>query len=93
MPVAVHTAPPGDGQVIVPQAPAAHVTSHAHELPQSMSLHAFAAVQSKVQGTPAPHRRLLHASAVEQVIANELAPIGQMVPSHAPSPMHWIVHA
>jgi hypothetical protein len=69
-PVVVHWFAPFAGHVFVSQLPVAHVTSHAHEPAQLMSLHASSALQVTVQ-RPTPQLMLWQASLAVHITVHE----------------------
>ena len=70
MPVVVHTAPPGDGHVMVPHAAAVlQVTSHAHALPQLIASHAPVALHVTLHNAFAPQAMPWHEPVAAQLKA------------------------
>jgi hypothetical protein len=79
------------GQVVAPQLPSAHVTSHAHDSPQATASQAFAVVHLTSQA-PAPQVMLPHALFDEHVMLHP-APSRQLIESHDPVAVHEIVQS
>jgi hypothetical protein len=79
--------------IVPPHAPETlHVTSHSALAPQVTSWQAPPTLQVNAQRTPAAHRTLLHAFIAPQVTVQDVAPVGQMRPSHVLEPRQAIVH-
>jgi hypothetical protein len=79
------------GQVVAPQWPSAHVTSHAHDSPQAMTSQAFEVVHL-TSHAPAPQVMLPQALFDEHVMLHPV-PARQLTESHAPVAVHEIVQA
>jgi hypothetical protein len=89
LPVQKPLPPPWDrGQLMVPQSPAEHETSHAHEFGHATLPHALV-VEHVTSHAPVPHVMLPHAPGSLQCTEHELAAVQSTLP-HGPPESQWI---
>ncbi len=87
-----HGFAPATGHVLVPQSPAGHVTSHLHELTQSIVPHAALPPVQVASSAPVPPMMLPHAPEPTHVTVAE-PPSVVMSPHAALPPLHEIPQA
>lgn len=92
-PSVVHAVLPRIGQLLVPQPPDSHVTSHAHALLHSTSLHADAPLQSTMhRPVPLLPQAIVPAHAPGALHSTLQFALPQWMSLHAPMALHPIVH-